>query len=277
MANTRLMARSRWSIPALLLVVLADCGQAAPDLPLYRAMAARTVAPTPTTTVPAPQVMAQEISRGPALWPVVEPGIQLAGPPYTVADVVVPRIGVYDSPTAPTPLISMSNKTDHGLQRVFLVAGQDGNRFKVLLPVRPNGSVGWVNTSDLDPYPVTYWIRVSTSAHTITVGNAGQIVLQQPVAVGTGGTPTPLGTFYLTELVRPIWQPYLGPYAYTTSAHSDVLYSFMGGDGVVGLHGTDAPGSIGHAVSHGCIRMNNAGITTLAGILPLGTPLFIGP
>ena len=86
-----------------------------------------------------------------------------------------------------------------------------------------------------------------------------------------------MGTFYLTEVVRPIWQPYLGPYAYATSAHSDVLTSFMGGDGMVGLHGTDAPGSIGHAVSHGCIRVNNATITRLVGILPLGTPLIVGP
>ena len=53
----------------------------------------------------------------------------------------------------------------------------------------------------------------------ITVGNGNQIVLQAPAAVGTGGTPTPTGTFYLTEVVRPIWQPYLGPYAYATSAH----------------------------------------------------------
>ena len=49
------------------------------------------------------------------------------------------------------------------------------------------------------------------------------------------------------------------------------------GDGLVGLHGTNAPGSIGRAVSHGCIRMSNSGITKLAGILPLGTPLFVGP
>ena len=272
------MARLRWSLPALLLVVLAGCGQAAPDLPLYRALAEQRPDPTTTTTTSTPpQVLADSVSRGPALWPVVDRNIQLPGPPYTVADVMVPKIGVYDSPTAPAPLMSMSNKTEHGLPRVFLVAGQDGGRLKVLLPVRPNDAVGWVNPSDVNAYPVNYWMRVSTAAHTMTVGNANQIVLQQPVAVGTGGTPTPLGTFYLTELVRPIWQPYLGPYAYATSAYSDVLYSFMGGNGNVGVHGTDAPGSVGHAVSHGCIRMNNSGITALAGILPLGTPLFVDP
>ncbi|MBV8161149.1 MAG: L,D-transpeptidase [Acidimicrobiia bacterium] len=269
------MARRHWSLAALLLVALAGCGQAAPELPLARAIVERPPPPTTTTTSP-PEVLAST-SPGPALWPVVDDNVQLSGPPYSVAGVAVPTIGVYDSPTAPTPLMTMSNRTEHGLPRVFLVAGQDAGRLKVLLPIRPNDSVGWVNPPDVNTFDVNYWMRVSTSTHTMTVGNGNQMVLQEPVAVGTGGTPTPLGTFYLTELVKPIRQPYLGPYAYTTSAHSDVLYSFMGGDGTVGVHGTDAPGSIGRAVSHGCIRMSNGGITTLAGILPLGTPLFVLP
>jgi hypothetical protein len=269
------MARRHWFIPALLLVVLAGCGQAAPDLPLYRALVVKP-APTTTTTAP-PQVAAETVSRGPELWPVSDRNIQLPGPPYRIAEVIVPKIGVYDSPTADAPRMSMGNKTEHGLPRVFLVAGQDGDRLKVLLPVRPNDSIGWVRVSDVNAYDNTYSMRVSTSARTITVLDGTRVVLQEPVAVGTGGTPTPLGTFYLTEVVRPIWQPYLGPYAYATSAFSDVLYSFMGGQGNVGVHGTDAPGSIGHPVSHGCIRMSNSGITKLATMLPMGTPLFVLP
>ncbi len=266
------MARRVW-IPALLLVALAGCGQAAPDLPLYRALVEKP-APTTTTTTTTPAAPAHP---GVDLWPVSDPNVQLSGPPYQVADVNIPKIGVYDSPTATAPRTFMGKQTEHGLQRTFLVAGMDGNRVRVLLPIRPNDSIGWVNASDVNLYDINYWIKVSTAAHTITVGNGNQIVLQAPAAVGTGGTPTPLGTFYLTEVVRPIWQPYLGPYAFATSAHSDVLYSFDGGDGLVGLHGTDAPGSIGHAVSHGCIRINNSAITQLALTLPMGTPLFVQP
>jgi lipoprotein-anchoring transpeptidase ErfK/SrfK len=55
-----------------------------------------------------------------------------------------------------------------------------------------------------------------------------------------------------------------------------VLHAFMGGDGTVGIHGTNNPGSIGQAVSHGCIRMSNPGISLLARTLPLGTPVFVG-
>jgi lipoprotein-anchoring transpeptidase ErfK/SrfK len=56
-----------------------------------------------------------------------------------------------------------------------------------------------------------------------------------------------------------------------------VLTSFAGGDGVIGIHGTNDPSSIGTDVSHGCIRMSNEGITRLAKVLPLGTPVEILP
>ncbi|HEV7148765.1 MAG TPA: L,D-transpeptidase, partial [Pedococcus sp.] len=93
-------------------------------------------------------------------------------------------------------------------------------------------------------------------------------------ATGTGGTPTPVGSFFLTELLAPT-NPGYGPYAYGLSAFSDVLTSFGGGPGQIGLHGTSEAGSIGHSSSHGCIRLSNADITTLAKILPLGTPVNI--
>jgi lipoprotein-anchoring transpeptidase ErfK/SrfK len=55
-----------------------------------------------------------------------------------------------------------------------------------------------------------------------------------------------------------------------------VLYSFGdGGTGVLGLHGTGDPSSLGTDVSNGCIRMSNSGITKLAQVLPIGTPVEI--
>jgi len=41
------------------------------------------------------------------------------------------------------------------------------------------------------------------------------------------------------------------------------------------LHGTNAPSSIGHESSHGCIRMHNRDIERLVPLLPLGTPIRI--
>ena len=46
------------------------------------------------------------------------------------------------------------------------------------------------------------------------------------------------------------------------------------GDGY-GLHGTDEPNSIGHAASHGCVRLRNEDIAYLYSIVPVGTPVYI--
>ena len=66
-----------------------------------------------------------------------------------------------------------------------------------------------------------------------------------------------------------------GPYAYGLSGFSPVLNEFLGGDGTVGIHGTNDPSGIGRSVSHGCIRIRNAAISKLAGMLPLGVPVQI--
>ena len=54
-----------------------------------------------------------------------------------------------------------------------------------------------------------------------------------------------------------------------------MLTEFAGGDGQVGIHGTDDPGSIGNPVSNGCVRVPNDVAVQLAELLPLGTPVVV--
>lgn len=46
------------------------------------------------------------------------------------------------------------------------------------------------------------------------------------------------------------------------------------GDGY-GIHGTNAPETIGRAVSHGCVRLRNEDIEQLFALVPVGTPVYI--
>lgn len=46
------------------------------------------------------------------------------------------------------------------------------------------------------------------------------------------------------------------------------------GDGYA-LHGTDEPASIGHSVSHGCVRLRNEDIDRLYDMVPVGTAVYI--
>ncbi|MGG1311261.1 L,D-transpeptidase [Cohnella laeviribosi] len=44
-----------------------------------------------------------------------------------------------------------------------------------------------------------------------------------------------------------------------------------------GIHGTNDPSSIGHEVSHGCIRMHNEDVLALSALVPIGTRVSIRP
>ncbi len=158
---------------------------------------------------------------------------------------------------------------------VLLVVEERNDWLKVLLPIRPNGSMGWIRRVDVGLESHPFRILVELGAHRITVWQGNEIFLQEPVAVGRSATATPGGLFYTTELLKPVGQPQYGPYAFALSGFSEVHQSFAGGPGVLGIHGTNNPSVLGTNVSNGCIRMSNEGITRLAESLPVGVPVEI--
>jgi lipoprotein-anchoring transpeptidase ErfK/SrfK len=192
-----------------------------------------------------------------------------------VAEAVGSVLPVYEQPGGKV-ITTLSNPNVWHDRLALLATARSGDWLKVLLPIRPNGSTGWVQSSSVqltwDPYRVV----VDLSAHRLTLLNVGKPVLRTPVAVGSNATPTPRGTFYLTSLLRPRHPAgAYGPFAFGLSGFSPVLKSFAGGPGELGLHGTNDASSIGHSVTHGCIRVANGVITRLAGQLPLGTPVIV--
>lgn len=199
-----------------------------------------------------------------------EPGLSV------VAAAVVARVGIYASPETPTSKQSIANPNENGAPLVFLVQENRGDWLRVLLPVRPNGSTGWVRARDVRLGRHGYRIVVELAAHRITVMEGANVFLTEAIGVGTSSTPAPGGLYYVKELLRPPNPngPY-GAYAYGLSGFSNQLTSFAGGAGVIGVHGTNDPSSIGKNVSFGCIRMSNSGITRMAARLPLGTPVEI--
>ena len=191
-----------------------------------------------------------------------------------VARSKVARIAVYRTATDGSPQQTLASPVATGGPLVFLVQGRQSDRLRVLLPIRPNQTQGWVKASDVALSELDYRITVSAKAHRLRLYKAGRLVMNEPVGLGKGATPTPGGVYYLKELLKPKNpQGSYGPYAYGLSGYSDVLNEFLGGDGQIGIHGTNDPSSVGKNVSHGCIRMKNAAITKLARMLPLGVPV----
>jgi hypothetical protein len=195
-----------------------------------------------------------------------------------VAQALGRQVDVYAKPGATSVQRKLSHPHDGAAPLVLLVAEQQGDWLKVLLPVRPNGSSGWVRAEQVRLSHHDFHIVIALEAHTITVYDGAKVIDREPVGLGRQRTPTPSGLYYTTELIRPP-NPNgaYGPYAYALSGFSEVLETFNGGEPFLGIHGTNDPSGLGKDVSHGCIRMSNKGITKLAKLLPLGVPVIVEP
>ena len=195
-----------------------------------------------------------------------------------VAQATGSSVTVFRTPSATRRFHVFRNPDADGSPLVFLVRRQARGWDQVRLPMRPNGSLGWVRARAVTLALDTYRLTVSLRRHRITVWRGGRAIARDPVAVGRSSLPTPPGVYYLTDLLRQADpQGAYGPYAFGLSAFSEVLETFGGGPGQIGLHGTNEPGLLGTSASHGCIRVANSVITRLARILPLGTPVVIAP
>src|SRR5690606_21551897 len=96
-----------------------------------------------------------------------------------------------------------------------------GEWLKVNLPVRPNGSTGWVRASDVDVSRTTYRVEVQLSAHRVRVFDGDQVILDEGVGLGASDVPTPGGVYYIKELLQPPSpNGAYGPYAYGLSGFS---------------------------------------------------------
>ena len=204
---------------------------------------------------------------------------RLRGPFVTAwVDANVTKVPVHSSPGGPVVKV-LSNPDHPTLSLTFLGRGQPVDGWlEVNLPVRPNGSTGFVRTEGLHIQETNFQIQIERAAHRLTLWDGDTPVLSAPVVVGKPATPTPLGVFYLEGILR-MGSPggVYGPFILAISAHSEVLKTFGGGDGHVAIHGTNQPGLIGQDVSNGCIRVKNDVISKLADVTPVGTPVVITP
>ncbi|HEY7207029.1 MAG TPA: L,D-transpeptidase [Gaiellaceae bacterium] len=164
---------------------------------------------------------------------------------------------------------------------VFSVVGEQlgascrATWYHVELPLKPNGTTGWVVARDVRLARVSTKIVVDVSSRKLMLLRRGRLVLRTAVAVGADATPTPKGRYYINQrLVPSDPRGPFGPAALGVSAFSNVLTGWAQG-GPVGIHGTNEPWSIGRPVSNGCIRVPNAVIRRLFAAVPAGTPVII--
>jgi lipoprotein-anchoring transpeptidase ErfK/SrfK len=173
-----------------------------------------------------------------------------------------------DWSSEPQVLLVMGSAYVHGREWV-----------RLLLPIRPDGTTGWIPRANVVLLHTRYWVIVDRRSRTVAVQRNGHRLRRVRAVVGKAATPTPDGLAAIYEKdPQPDPTGFLGPWALPLTILSNVLHNFGGGPGRVAIHGRDGASllnPLGSAASHGCIRIDNGPITWMAHHLPQGTPVEI--
>ena len=106
-------------------------------------------------------------------------------------------------------------------------------------------------------------ILINKSNRQLALFNGNSQVRNYPVGIGKPSTPTPEGNFAIAvKLLNP-------------GGMMGTRWMGLDFDPNYGIHGNNAPWSIGQLASHGCIRMYNNDVEELFTMVRLGTPVII--
>ncbi|MDQ0418759.1 SH3-like domain-containing protein [Croceifilum oryzae] len=132
-------------------------------------------------------------------------------------------------------------------------------------------------TSDAKAAAPDYKIEINKKTNKLYLYKDGKVTKTYPVATGRTKDLTPEGTFpMVVKIVQPGWKGIPGGSPENPLGKRWIGFSVKGDNGrVYGIHGTNQPNSIGKYVSNGCIRMNEANLLELYGLIPEGIPVWI--
>ena len=113
-------------------------------------------------------------------------------------------------------------------------------------------------------------VLVSLVDRKLAVIEDGVVVATFQVAVGADVTPSPTGEFKVVSRVENPTYYHPGT-VIPAGKNNPVGTRWLGlSQKGYGIHGTNAPGSIGHAASHGCIRLRNSDVEKLFTMVQVG-------
>jgi lipoprotein-anchoring transpeptidase ErfK/SrfK len=168
--------------------------------------------------------------------------------------------------------VAVNTKTMHAALVQLL---QDGTRAPLQLLTHPVPAKRTV--ANFGPA-----IVITRGVNTLKLYDGRRLVRTFHVATGQAAYPTPAGVWRIVDKQRnPWWHPPTSAWArglqpIPPGPSNPLGTRWMGLDSPgVGIHGTNAPASIGYSLSHGCIRMQVPEAEWLFQHVGLGTPVVI--
>ena len=287
-SSHRLAAASAALASAVLALALAvaGCAGSRPDGPVTGLaavpgpLAAAPAGAAPSAPVPPPRVEVAapttEAGPAPASFDALLAGAEAVAATAAAGEGGIDAWAQRPGTTEPGPSTwTIPVVNEFGGPAHFRVLDEHDGWLLVQLPVRPNGSQGWIRSGSVTMSAVGHRVEVALGQRTLRVFEGATLVLEATVAVGRPSAATPVGDFYLRDSFA--WDPssVYGPYVLPLSGFSESIDVINGGDAVIAIHGTNRPEALGRAASLGCIRVDNDTVTQLAHLLLPGTPVTI--
>jgi lipoprotein-anchoring transpeptidase ErfK/SrfK len=140
----------------------------------------------------------------------------------------------------------------------------------------------WTQDSLARRYPA--YLLIDRETFTLRLYRRLKLAKTYPIAVGQAGLETPAGLYRINDKqIDPSWHVPNSAWAGSLAGRiippgpaDPIKARWMGFWNGAGIHGTDEDWSIGHAVSHGCVRMHISDVEQLYPLVPLGTPIYVG-
>jgi lipoprotein-anchoring transpeptidase ErfK/SrfK len=173
-------------------------------------------------------------------------------------------------------ITKVGTKTVFGSTQTFWVEHLSGSWLGVVSNLAGNNRVGWIPASSASLSRVNWELKASLSKRELTVLHNGKPMAHYSIAVGAPGAPTPTGHFAVTDRLT-TGNP-AGPYGcciLALSAEAPHAIQDWSGGNRIAIHSTPETSSIGHPVSHGCMRLTLAEGRWLLSHIPLGTPTLV--
>ena len=129
-----------------------------------------------------------------------------------------------------------------------------------------------------------WYITINRGAFQLHLWHNLRLYKTYTIAVGQIGLETPAGLYHVqNKEIDPAWHVPNSPWAGSLAGQvipggvpeNPLKARWLGIANGAGIHGTDSTWSLGHAASHGCIRMAIPDVIQLYDLVPLHAPVYI--
>jgi lipoprotein-anchoring transpeptidase ErfK/SrfK len=175
-------------------------------------------------------------------------------------------------------LTKLGPKTEFGDPTSVAVVEERGRWLGLTTPQLPNRKLGWVrrDAKAVKLSRTKTWLKVDLGRRQLQLRRGGRVVEHVRVGIGTPQSPTPTGTFTVTDkLPGPRFGSYYGRFILALSGKQpNTPPGWRGGDRLA-IHGTDDPARIGQQTSAGCVVAPDPALEKLVEQVPPGAPVVI--